>query len=229
MASDRMDQLVAAIQEHAGLTLSDIEQAGRHGADAGWSGFTYTSDGADFTRANRSLVWELLSEEADDFGAPSVAAHVAGFNRADMTESAEGFDCLLSWWALETAGRYLADTREERQEEEREAMRALGEEHGRNAASWLLDGNSTREAAETLLRGIVDGDPAVLDQLPATPLSGEWAGAPSGAEIIAEAGLDPDESDPDRDDELLSAYEDGYSSGVHDGAETEARRFLGVA
>jgi hypothetical protein len=31
-----------------------------------------------------------------------------------MADTEDGFDCLLSWWALETAGRYLVDTREER-------------------------------------------------------------------------------------------------------------------
>src|SRR5439155_1774445 len=104
----RMDALVGAIQAHSSLSLSDIRQAGEHGADAGWSGFTYTSDGADFAREHRALVWDLLSDEAEDFGAENVAAYVAGFTRADMTETEDGFSCLLAWWALETAGRYLA-------------------------------------------------------------------------------------------------------------------------
>jgi hypothetical protein len=58
-------ELVRAIREHSGLELASIRDAGNHGADAGWSGFTYTADGADFTRANRDLVWSLLAEEAD--------------------------------------------------------------------------------------------------------------------------------------------------------------------
>jgi hypothetical protein len=231
MSDARLDQLVEAVRDHSGLSLREIEQAGEHGADAGWSGFTYTTDGAEFTGKNVSLVWDLLADEADSFGAPNVAAHVASFTRCDMAQSPEGFDCLLSWWALETAGRYLVDTREERDESEREAMRSLGEEHGKAASSWILDGNSTQEAAERLLRGILEGDPEVLDSLPSSPLSGEWADAASGAELVAEAGLDFDGSDPDsaeRESELLDAYSDGYSEGVHDGAEATARAWLGI-
>jgi hypothetical protein len=81
-----------------------------------------------------------------------------------MTIDPDSFDCLLAWYVLETAGRYLSDTADERAEQEREAREKLGEEHGRSAASWLLDGNSSEEAAEVLLRGILGGDPAILDQ-----------------------------------------------------------------
>src|SRR2546421_6313402 len=115
MSDERLAALVAAVRDHSGLSLSEVQQAGEHGADAGWGGFTYTSDGADFTRANRQLVWDLLSDEAESVGAQSVAAHVASFTRADMTSDPDSFDCLLAWWALETAGRYLSDTRAERE------------------------------------------------------------------------------------------------------------------
>jgi hypothetical protein len=106
---ERMSQLLAAIEEHSGLSRADIRQAGEHGADAGWGRFTYTSDGADFTRANRDLVWTLLAEEAESMGAENVAAYVASFNRSDMADDAMGFDCLLAWWALETCGRWIED------------------------------------------------------------------------------------------------------------------------
>ncbi len=224
-----MDRLVAAVQDHGSLTLSEIEQAGEHGADSGWSGFTYTSDGAEFTRANMELVWSLLSDEADEFGNVGVLAHVATFNRADMAETRDGFDCLLAWWALETAGRYLADSREERHEAESDRMRDLGEQYGRSASTWLLDGNSTDEAAERLLRGILEGDPEIMDALPSAPFSGEWADGPTIPGMLAEADVDDaDELEPERSDELATAFEDGYGSGVQLGAEEEARSALGI-
>jgi hypothetical protein len=105
----RYEELVQAVRDHSGMDDEQIREAGEHGADAGWPGFTYTADGADFTRTNRELVWAMLQQEADDFGADNVPAYVAGFARADMAESADGFDCLLAWWALETAGRWLED------------------------------------------------------------------------------------------------------------------------
>lgn len=101
------DALVAAVREHSGLDLDEIRSAGEHGADAGWAGFTYTADGAEFTRAHSDLIYRLLTDEADEFGYPNVATFVASFNRADMADTADGHDCLLAWWALETAGRYL--------------------------------------------------------------------------------------------------------------------------
>ena len=107
--ADDITTLVAAIRDHSGLDNDEIRSAGEHGADAGWSGFTYTADGAEFTRANSDLIYRLLQESADDCGYPSVAAMVASFVRADMADTADGHDCLLAWWALETAGRYLSD------------------------------------------------------------------------------------------------------------------------
>lgn len=56
--------------------------------------------------------------------------------------------------------------------------RKLGEDAGRAAASWTLDGNASREHYERLARMMDDGDPALEDCLPARPnLSGEWADA----------------------------------------------------
>lgn len=102
----------------------------------------------------------------------------------------------------------------------------LGNEHGRAAATWLLDGNSTRRQAEALLRGLLEGDPMVIDTLPSQPLSGEWAGAATARDILAELG--EEDTDPDVQWDILREYEDGYSDGVQQGAEKEARQFLGV-
>lgn len=102
-------ELLRAIREHSGLELSAIREAGEHGADVGWSGFTYTTDGADFYRANADSIDGLLQEDAEALGYDNVGALVASFTRADMTDTRDGHDCLLAWYALETVGRYMAD------------------------------------------------------------------------------------------------------------------------
>lgn len=102
-------ELLRAIRDHSGLELQSIREAGEHGADAGWSGFIYTADVADFYRANQRTIVELMCQDADDFGYPSVAAFVASFTRADMTDTAEGYECLCAWYVLETVGRYYSD------------------------------------------------------------------------------------------------------------------------
>lgn len=228
MSEARIDELVQAVRDHSGLSLSEIIEAGEHGADAGWSGFIWTSDGAEFTRAHRELVWSLLGDEAEEMGSPNIAAFVGGFVRSDMAETPEGFDCLLAWWSLETCGRYLADTAEERHEAEAERMRALGEEYGRRASSWLLDGNSSTEAAERLLRGILEGDPETMDALPCSPFSGEYADGLTVSAMLDEADIEAEDIEPEAEDELARSFEDGYSTGAHDGAEAEARAFLGI-
>lgn len=102
-----MDLLVKAIETHSDMAREEIVQAGAHGADAGWPGFTYTVDGATFYRENADLIDELLADTADDMGYPNVGALVASFARADMTDTRDGHDSLLAWFALEEAGRYL--------------------------------------------------------------------------------------------------------------------------
>jgi len=106
--------LIRAIREHSGLDLSSIRDAGTHGADAGFGGFTWTADGAEFTDKNAALLDELLQVDADDFGYDDVAKFVATFGRADMSDTLEGYKCLLAWYALETAGRWLNDRRDSR-------------------------------------------------------------------------------------------------------------------
>ena len=114
MTTNQYVELLRAIREHSELELSAIRDAGRYGADSGFGGFTYTSDGADFFRANRDTIWELAADDAEAMGCESVPAFVAGFNRADMADSPDGFDCLLAWYALEEVGRFMVDRRESR-------------------------------------------------------------------------------------------------------------------
>lgn len=102
----------------------------------------------------------------------------------------------------------------------------LGKERGLAAATWLLDGNSTRRQATVLLVGLLDGDPMVIDTLPSNPLSGEWAGDPTPMDIIAEVA--PDLEDPEYQQAIIEDYENGFNDGVQEGAEKEARQFLGV-
>jgi hypothetical protein len=107
-------ELIKAIREHSGLELDSIRDAGTHGADSGFGGFTYTTDGAEFTTKNQRLLDDILYDEAEAFGFDNVAGFVASFNRADMTDTIDGYHCLIAWYALEKAGHWLNDRRESR-------------------------------------------------------------------------------------------------------------------
>lgn len=67
----------------------------------------------------------------------------------------------------------------------KDAARKLGEEHARNAASWVVDGNSDRAERARVLAMMRDGDPAADQFLPRQPdLSGEFADAPTPRSIF---------------------------------------------
>lgn len=219
----RMTELLAAIVDHSGLDREDIRQAGEHGADAGWAGFTYTSDGADFTRSNRDLVWTLLAEEAESFGFENVAAFVASFNRSDMADDAMGFDCLLAWWALETCGRWIEDNASELRREDEDALETSGEAAGRAAGSWVTDGNSSDADRLAVIRAAEDCE---LD-IP-SPLSGEWADGWTEDRVFEDAGVTMPEDDDARA-ELLSVWEDAFRDGFESQAVADARGSLSVA
>ena len=109
---DTYETLLKAIKSHSGMGKSEIREAGEHGADTGWPGFTYTVDGAEFYRTNSREIDELLQQSADDMGYKNVAELIATFSRADMTDTRDGHDCLLAWFALEEVGRWLEDKRQ---------------------------------------------------------------------------------------------------------------------
>lgn len=114
MTNEQAVELLRAIREHSGLELAAIRDAGRHGADAGWGGFTYYTDTVAFYDANETLLWEILAGDAEEYGYDNVPAFVASFVRADDAGDETGFKNLVAWYALETAGRWLEDRREAR-------------------------------------------------------------------------------------------------------------------
>lgn len=79
-----------------------------------------------------------------------------------------------------------------------------GRERGRNAASWMFDGNTTEETYRRFLQGYDEGDPAVMDAYaPPSWLSGEWAGE-SISELLGDCENARDE---ERLDGVMEAYE----------------------
>jgi len=107
------------------------------------------------------------------------------------------------------------------------AAEAIGREHGTNAAAWweqdAIGGRMTGDAAavaRSILDGMADGDPAVLDGFPVADLSGEWADGYTVRQLIADVGEDPDDDDPDAyfdaADALADAYRDGFDEAASD-------------
>ncbi len=57
----------------------NLEDIARHGADAGYSGFTYYSDTVSFFKRNRMAIRALAEQQAEDFGQTPMEM-IAGFN-----------------------------------------------------------------------------------------------------------------------------------------------------
>ena len=96
-----------------------------------------------------------------------------------------------------------------------------GHDRGLVSGSWVIDGNTNEDQAGRLLKGITDGDPAIMDMAP-SPLSGEWAG-----ESIPELS---DKYDIDLTDETnADEFEAGFSRGFWDQVETDAKGLLPTA
>lgn len=89
-------------------------------------------------------------------------------------------------------------------------------EDGKNAASWLVDGNTPDPGAVLvrLAKGIEDGDPEIMDELPEPRLSGEMADEPTWERVI-EDELQRRPSD-DGDGALFQEYGEHFQEGVID-------------
>ena len=82
--------------------------AGNHGADAGWPGFTYNSDCIEFFDKNKDMIEEFIEESVEEFGYENGMELANTFGRKDMlTMGIDGYKVLMSWFILEEAGRIL--------------------------------------------------------------------------------------------------------------------------
>jgi hypothetical protein len=89
----------------------------------------------------------------------------------------------------------------------------LGIEHGRNAGSWIIDGNTSAETARAIIKGYDDGDSVIMDIEP-SPLSGEWGDDPTVSSVLSALGFDIDAHEGK--DGLLDQYEVGFGIGFWD-------------
>jgi hypothetical protein len=97
----------------AKFELQELEDMASHGTDSGWAYLTYTRDTVELHDAYESDLWDLLSDEAESYGAANVLEFMAGFNRADMAYSADGLKNLIVWFAAEHYANMIVDDPEE--------------------------------------------------------------------------------------------------------------------
>lgn len=106
---DYMDRLERAVRNHSGMDDEQLKDCAEHGADAGWPGFTYSSDTSAFFDANAEDIFELAAVMANDIGSKNVMEFFSTFKCADSMGTIEGFKDALAWFALEEVARFVAD------------------------------------------------------------------------------------------------------------------------
>jgi hypothetical protein len=99
---------------------------------------------------------------------------------------------------------------------------AKAQEHGKAAASWVVDGSTSAVSARGLVKGIEDGDPAVLDSIREPSLSGEFADDYTEDELMADARWVPNDGTDLRDD-LATQYNNEVSAAFWHEVERLAR------
>lgn len=104
---------------------------------------------------------------------------------------------------------------------------AEGRQAAEDAASWIVDGNTTPEAVRYVLELFEEGDPAVWDYLPAYPdLSGQWADDPTPLSLARDiTGLEFMDG-TEVEGELMHAIADEWERGVSEHFETACEHRL---
>lgn len=113
-----------------------------------------------------------------------------------------------------------------KEESEDRKVREQGRSDGSAVASWVIDGNTSVETAHRIVKGIEDCDPAIFDGFPVLQL-GEWADDPAFADILHDLDIELDGDDAcEREDDLFALYSDGWSEGLIERIECDARAML---
>lgn len=102
----------------------------------------------------------------------------------------------------------------------------IGREHGRNAASWVFDGNTPQETYRFVLAGVENIDPLVMDAYREPSLSGEFADDYSERDLMSE--LDAEALAAEHQDELCAEYNAAASEAFWHEIERIARYHLEV-
>jgi len=82
-----------------------------YGAAGGFPGITYYIDTTKLYDKFQDELWEILVDDAEQFGAKNVFEFVAGFGGAKDVGSNDQFKNLVVWYAAEKLARELEDKR----------------------------------------------------------------------------------------------------------------------
>ena len=117
------------------LNRDELADVARHGADAGWSGFTYTAETNAFFKAHKADILALSGELASDLG-------------ESMLEMVQSFRCLGH--QARFTGAWACDYSTDEIAEALYSGRGEGAAYIRNAMAWFALEEVARELSPDL-------------------------------------------------------------------------------
>ena len=106
---DRYSAMVEEVKGRLGVEddpeYNILEDVVNYGADAGWSGFIYTSECVEFYETHEEAIYDLLNEESEELGYSNPEEMISNFARSDMLHDPDRRKNLLAWYALETVAQ----------------------------------------------------------------------------------------------------------------------------
>lgn len=86
------------VKENLSEELRDIAN---HGADAGYPHITYTSDCVALHDEYQEELWDMMDEDAEEFGHKSIPEFMGTWNRKDMLNDLDQMKNMIVWYAVE--------------------------------------------------------------------------------------------------------------------------------
>ena len=86
---------------------SELQEIAEGGLEGGVSGFIYYSETIEFYDENEDEIWELLEEDADQYGYKDINSFIASF-KGDI-QSLTQYKNILTWYAVERQSQELVD------------------------------------------------------------------------------------------------------------------------
>lgn len=83
------------------FTKEEMNDISSHGADGGFSGITYTAECVFLHDKYESELWEMLYDDAKEFGYDNIPAFMATWVRKDMLNDLDQMKNLIVWYAVE--------------------------------------------------------------------------------------------------------------------------------
>lgn len=165
-----------------------------------------------------SVSFYYESEDSETFNLAQIDGDVSDVEEEQLKAMSQDSEAILKG-VLGGCAFALQNLLSDRWHAALECAKDDGFQSGQNVASWMdqdLFGGRAKDgkaAARRFLKGIDDGDPEILDMIPSSPLSGEWAGDRTSKDIVCNAlSLDDGEFDIMEDVVCALDMEDSFQS-----------------